>query len=186
VSDTATLTSGVAGRYATALFDLALEADSLDATDADLQALREAIAGSEDLQDLINSPIHSRTEQAAGVAAVAGAMGLSQLTRNVLGLMADRRRLFVVPQVIAIFSDLLAEHRGEVTADVTAAHALSDAQRDALRARLSDSTERDVKLNVTVDPKIIGGLIVKMGSRMIDTSIRTKLNGLQNAMKEVG
>ncbi len=120
------------------------------------------------------------------MASVAEAMGLSALVRNVVGLMATKRRLFVLGDVIDIFAQLMAEHRGEVTADVTAARALSDAQQAALVSTLKAAIGREVKLNVTVDEEIIGGLVVKVGSKMIDTSIRSKLASLQNAMREVG
>ena len=113
-------------------------------------------------------------------------MGLGPITGNLIGLMARKRRLFVLPAVAEIFTALLAEHRGEVTAKVTAARLLSDAQIEALKTTLREKLEREVKLDIMIDPAIIGGLIVKVGSRMIDTSIRSKLAGLQNAMREVG
>lgn len=180
------LTSGAAGRYATALFELARDAGELDRAEADLNQLDAALGGSPELADLIRNPVYTRSEQGAAMAAVADRMGLGPLVRNVVALMASKRRLFALPQTIAQFRALLAEHRGEVTADVTAAHELSDAQRDALAAKLKDSLGRDVKLNVRVDRDIIGGLVVRVGSRMIDSSIRSRLARLQNAMKEVG
>jgi F-type H+-transporting ATPase subunit delta len=180
------LTSGAAGRYSTALFDLAREAGELDRVEADLNQLSEALATSPELDDLIRNPVYTRAEQGRAMAAVAERMGLSDLVGNVVGLMAQKRRLFALPEMIAMFRALLAEHRGEVTADVTAAHPLSDVQRDALAAKIKGSLGRDVKLNVSVDPGIIGGLVVRVGSRMIDSSIRAKLARLQNAMKEVG
>lgn len=180
------LTAGAAGRYATALFELARDAGSLDQTEADLDALSEALAESGDLMDLLKNPIYTRAEQGEAIAAVGAKMGLSPLVLNVIGLMASKRRLFAVPQLITIYKGLLADHRGEVTADVTAAHALSDTQQNALVEQIKSAIGQEVKLNVTVDPAIIGGLIVKVGSRMIDSSIRSKLAGLQNAMKEVG
>ena len=186
MSDTSTLTSSAAGRYATALFELAKEDNALEAVEADLTALEAALSESPDLGHLIASPIHTREEQGRALDAVAQKMGLGTLTRNVLGLMASKRRIFALPQLIANFQSLLADHRGEVTADVTAAAALSKAQTDALASKLKASVGRDVKLNVTVDEAIIGGLIVKVGSKMIDSSIASKLAGLHNAMKEVG
>jgi F-type H+-transporting ATPase subunit delta len=180
------LTSGAAGRYATALFELAREAGELDRAEADLAQLDEALGQSPDLADLIRNPVYTRAEQGKAVDAVAGRMGLSALVRNVVGLMAQKRRLFALPQMIAQFRALLAEHRGEVTAEVTAAHPLSDAQRGALAEKLKGSLGRDVNLNVRVDKDIIGGLVVRVGSRMIDSSIRSRLARLQNAMKEVG
>jgi F-type H+-transporting ATPase subunit delta len=180
------LTSGAAGRYSTALFELARETDELDRAEADLNQLDEALETSPELNELIRNPVYTRTQQEKGMAAIADRMGLSPLVRNVVGLMAQKRRLFALPQMIAMFRALLAEHRGEVTAEVTAAHPLSDTQRDALAERIRTALGRDVKLNVRVDESIIGGLVVRVGSRMIDSSIRAKLARLQNAMKEVG
>ena len=180
------LTAGAAGRYATALFELARDAGSLEQAETDLDALAAALADSPDLDDLLKNPIYTREQQGSAMAAIGAKMGLSALVQNVLGLMATKRRLFVVPELISVFKALMADHRGEVTADVTAAHALSDTQANALVEQIKGAIGRDVKLNITVDPEIIGGLIVKVGSRMIDSSIRSKLAGLQNAMKEVG
>ena len=180
------LTSSAAGRYATALFELAKDEGSLEATETDLKALEAALEESADLRHLIQSPIHSRDQQARALGAVAEKMGLGTLTKNVLGLMASKRRIFALPKLIEIFAALMAEHRGEVTADVTSAKALTDAQTEKLVAELKSSVGRDVNLNVTVDESIIGGLIVKVGSKMIDTSIRSQLASLQNVMKEVG
>lgn len=186
VTAATSLTAGAASRYATALFELARETDALDQTDADMDALKAALDESPELSDLLKNPLYTRAEQGSAMAAVAERMGLSALVGNVIGLMASKRRLFVIPELIALFKSLLAEHRGEVTADVTAAHALSDVQISALADQIKNALGRDVKLNVTVDQTIIGGLIVKVGSRMIDTSIRSKLSNLQNVMKEVG
>ncbi|MBY8976059.1 F0F1 ATP synthase subunit delta [Rhodobacteraceae bacterium NNCM2] len=186
VSASSTLTSSAAGRYATALFELAKEEGQLDSVEADLNSLSEALGESADLKHLISSPIHTRDEQGRALGAVAEKMGLGALTRNVLGLMAANRRLFALPQLIANFSALMADHRGEVTADVTAAKALTKAQTEKLEESIKTSIGRNVNLNVTVDEDIIGGLIVKVGSKMVDSSIRSKLTGLQNAMKEVG
>ena len=180
------LTSGAAGRYATALFELAREAGELDRAETDLDQLDEAVRSSPELADLISNPVYSREDQGRAMGAVGDRMGLSQLVRNVVGLMASKRRLFALPQMIAMFKALLAQHRGEVTADVTSAHPLSDAQRNALADRLKASLGSDVKLNVHVDNDIIGGLVVRVGSKMIDSSIRSRLARLQNAMKEVG
>lgn len=180
------LTSGAAGRYATALFELALEADELDHVEGDLNQLAEALEESPELRDLIGNPIYSRDEQGRAIRAVAERMGLSKLVQNVLGLMAAKRRLFALPAMIAQFQALLTEHRGEITAEVVAAQPLSDNQRGALVARLKESLGRDVNLDVRVDKDIIGGLVVRVGSRMIDSSIRSRLARLQNAMKEVG
>ena len=186
MSDTSTLTSSAAGRYATALFDLAKEDGALDAVEADLTALKAALETSDDLRHVISSPVHTREEQGNALAAVADKMGLGALTKNVIGLMAAKRRIFALPQLIENFATLMSEHRGEVTAEVTAAKALTKGQTEALAKKLKSAVGRDVNLNVTVDEAIIGGLIVKVGSKMIDSSIASKLTGLQNAMKEVG
>ena len=186
VTAASSLTAGAAGRYATALFELARDAGSLEQVETDLDGLAAALAESPDLVDLLKNPIYTRDQQGDAMAAVGAKMGLSPLVQNVVGLMASKRRLFAVPELISVFKALMADHRGEVTAEVTAAHALSDTQANALVEQIKGAIGQDVKLNVTVDPAIIGGLIVKVGSRMIDSSIRSKLTGLQNAMKEVG
>ncbi len=186
MAGTETLTSTIAGRYATALFDLALEADALDSVEADVEALGQALAESADLSALIASPLYGRESQGRAMSAIASAMGLGSLTANLVGVMAAKRRLFALPGVLEKFKARLAEHRGQATATVTAARPLSDAQIDALKAKLSGALSREVKLDITIDPAILGGLVVKVGSRMVDTSIRSKLNSLQNAMREAG
>jgi len=186
VSDSSNLVSSAAGRYATALFELAGESDALPQTEQDMAALGLALDASDDLRALISTPIYTRDDQGRAMASVAETMGLSALIKNVVGLMAGKGRLFMLGDVIEIFAKLMAEHRGEVTADVTAARALSDAQQAGLVATLKAAIGREVKLNVTVDENIIGGLVVKVGSKMIDTSIRSKLASLQNAMREAG
>ncbi|MEM9058819.1 MAG: F0F1 ATP synthase subunit delta [Pseudomonadota bacterium] len=180
------ITAGAAGRYATALFELASEAGSLDQTETDLVALGAAIEDSADLSSLLRDPIYSREQQGSAMAAICDKMGLSPLVKNVVGLMATKRRLFAVPELVTVFQALMAEHRGEITADVTAARPLSDTQANALVEQIKGAIGREVKLNVNVDEAIIGGLVVKVGSRMIDSSIRSRLANLQNAMKEVG
>jgi F-type H+-transporting ATPase subunit delta len=186
VSETASISTGIASRYATAVFDLATEDNALTALEADLATLEAALADSEDLRELIASPIYSREDMQAGIAAVASAMGLGATMSNTLKLMASKRRLFVVPQMIAALREKIADHKGEVTADVVSAKALTKTQSDKLAKALKAAVGKDVKLNATVDERIIGGLVVKVGSKMIDTSIRSKLNTLQNTMKEVG
>ena len=186
MSDSSNLVSSAAGRYATALFELAGESDALAPTEQDMAALGQALDASDDLRALISTPIYTRDDQSRAMASVAGAMGLSALVKNVVGLMAGKGRLFMLGDVIEIFAKLMAEHRGEVTADVTAARALSEAQQAGLASTLKAAIGREVKLNVTVDEDIIGGLVVKVGSKMIDTSIRSKLASLQNAMREAG
>ncbi|RMF35582.1 MAG: F0F1 ATP synthase subunit delta [Alphaproteobacteria bacterium] len=186
MSATSTLVSGIAGRYATAVFELATEEGNLDAVERDLLALEEALAGSEDLREMIRSPIYTREDQARAVAALAKAMELGPTVSNTLALMATKRRLFALPQVIAAVKALAAEMRGEVTAEVTAALPLSPEQTESLTETLRRAVGKNVQLNIRVDPALIGGLVVRIGSRMIDTSIRSKLAKLQNVMKEVG
>ncbi len=144
------------------------------------------MADSADFNALISSPIYSRDAQAKAVSAIAAKMGLSVLMANSLGLMADKRRLFVLPQLAATLRGLIADEKGEVTAEVTAAQALTADQQNKLAATLKTSVGKDVKISMAVDESLIGGLIVKVGSKMIDTSIRSKLAALQNTMKEVG
>ena len=182
----ASISSGIAARYATALFELAKEDKALKALEADAEALAAALAVSPELAAMIASPVVSREEQGAAIAAIAKKMKLSALTANTLALMASKRRLFVLPQLVADVLARIAADRGEVTAEVTAAAALSDAQTKALAATLKARVGKDVKLKVAVDESLIGGLVVKLGSTMIDTSIKAKLAALQNAMKEVG
>lgn len=186
MSDTGSLTSGISGRYATALFELAKDAGQIDGVEADLNALSAALGESDDLRALISSPIYSRAQQGDAIRAIAEKMGLSDLMRNTLGLMAAKRRLFALPSMITAMQALIARERGEVTAEVTAAKALTDEQTAALSATLKESVGQNVVIKTSIDESLIGGLVVKVGSRMIDTSIRAKLNKLQNAMKEVG
>ena len=180
------LTSGAAGRYSTALFELAGEDNSRDQVEADLNAVSEALKDSTDLDQLIRNPMYTREDQGKAIAAVSDKMGLSTTVKSVLGLMAAKRRLFALPEMISGYQALMSDLRGEMSADVTAARELSDKQTKALADQIKKATGKDVKLNVSVDEGLIGGLIVKVGSRMIDTSIKSRLNNLQNAMKEVG
>ncbi|QHQ36216.1 F0F1 ATP synthase subunit delta [Algicella marina] len=186
VSDTASLTSGIAGRYATALFELAKDAKGIDGLEGDIEALSAALDESADLRDVISSPIYTRTQQGSAISAIAEKMGLGSLVANTLALMASKRRLFVLPAMIKSVRGLIAQERGEVTAEVRSAKALSDEQKKELAKALKSAIGQDIKIDTTVDESLIGGLVVKVGSRMIDTSIRAKLNKLQNAMKEVG
>jgi F-type H+-transporting ATPase subunit delta len=186
VSEPASISTGIASRYATAIFELAKEDNALASLDSDIGALKTAMAESADFRSLIASPVYSRDEQAGAIGAVAEKMGLSGIVRNTLGLMASKRRLFVIPQLLEELTRLIAEERGEVTADVTAAKALTEAQEQQLVDTLKARVGKDVKINMSVDESLIGGLVVKVGSRMIDTSIRSKLAALQNTMKEVG
>lgn len=186
MSQTSTLVATAAGRYATALFQLALESNALERTEADLAALRAALTASADLRMLIASPLFSRDDQARGMAGVAAAMDLAPMTRNVIGLMAQKRRIAELPHVITMFGALLAEHQGVVEAEVTAARALSKGQVTALTKALKAAVGKNIKLTQLVDDSLIAGVVVKVGSKMIDTSVRTKLANLKIAMKEVG
>jgi F-type H+-transporting ATPase subunit delta len=186
VSESASISFGIAQRYATAVFDLAREEKALEALESDVEALDAALAESEDLRRMMTSPIYPRDEQGRAVAAIAGKMNLSQTMAGALGLMARNRRLFAVRAFLSILRRMIAEEKGEVSADVTAATVLTKAQADALAATLKERFGKQVKLNVSVDASLIGGLVVKVGSKMVDTSIRSKLAALQNSMKEVG
>ncbi|MBQ1202292.1 MAG: F0F1 ATP synthase subunit delta [Loktanella sp.] len=186
MSETAGISTGIAARYATAVFDLAKEGKDIKALESDVAALQAAIDESDDFRTLLTSPLYSRDEQGAAIAAIAKQMKLSATTGNVLALLAQKRRLFVLPHLLVVLQDRLAEERGEITAEVTSAKSLTKTQTEKLVKTLSAQAGKTVTIKETVDEKIIGGLIVKMGSRMIDTSIASKLNALQNTMKEVG
>ena len=186
MSESASISTGIAGRYATAVFELAKDGNALDALEGDIATLGAAIAESSDFRSLIHSPVYSRDAQGRAIAAIADKMGLSEMMGNTLKLMATKRRLFVLPQLLAGLRDLIDEEKGEITAEVQAATALTDEQKSTLAATLKNSVGKDVNMNITVDESLIGGLIVKVGSKMIDTSIRSKLMSLQNTMKEVG
>ncbi|MFD1195570.1 F0F1 ATP synthase subunit delta [Seohaeicola saemankumensis] len=186
MSEPASISSGIAARYATAVFELAKETKSVAKIEADLDAIESALSDSADFNALISSPIYSRDEQAAAIAAIAKKMGLTPTMTNVLGLMAAKRRLFVLPQLATALRSAIAEDKGEVTAEVTSAKALTKAQSDKLAKLLAGRTGKTVKIKAAVDESLIGGLVVKVGSKMIDTSIASRLNSLQNAMKEVG
>jgi len=177
---------GIASRYATAVFDLAKEAKKLVAVEKDVDALQAALTDSADFRELISSPIYSRDEQMAAMAAISQKMGLSDILANTVGLMAKKGRLFVLPQLIASVADKIAEEKGEITAEVVSAKKLTKAQETKLAAELKGSVGKDVKIQASVDEALIGGLVIKLGSKMIDTSIASKLSNLQNAMKEVG
>lgn len=177
---------GLAARYAAALFDLADEKKQLDQVAADLSSLKQAIGGSGDLRRLIRSPVLSRADQARAMAALLDRAGACELVRRFVGLVAQNRRLFVLPDMIDSYLSQLAGRRGEMTAEVVSARPLSDAQRDAVAAALRKAVGGKVAVAARVDPALIGGLVVKVGSRLIDSSLRTKLHRLQLAMKGVG
>lgn len=178
--------SGVAGRYATALFELALEAKALEQVEADLLRFGEALDAVKDMQRLVKSPVFSAEEQGRALAAILDELKIEGLTKNFLLLVSKNRRLFAAPDMNRAFRTMLAAQRGEMSATVTAASKLTEAQVTALKQALKAALGKDVMLDQKVDPSLIGGLTVKVGSRMIDTSIRTKLNSLKHTMKEVG
>ena len=177
--------SGLAERYAAALFDLADERRMLDEVATNLRELRAMLHASGDFLRLIRSPVLSRDQQAKAIGMVAERAGLSPLVRDFLAVVARNRRLFAVPAMIEAFLAKLAARRGEVTAEVFAAQPLSEAQLAALNEQLRRSIGSRVSVDVRVDPGLIGGLVVKLGSRMVDGSIKSKLQRLQLAMKSI-
>ena len=178
--------SGVSGRYATALFELARDEQSIDAVRADLDKFEVMLNGSDDLKRLVRSPVFSADAQLKALTAILDKAGISGITAKFLKVLTSNRRLFAVADVIRAYRALVAKFKGEATAEVTVAEQLNDKNLDALKAALKSVTGKDVALNVKVDPSIIGGLVVKLGSRMVDSSLRTKLNSIKNAMKEAG
>ncbi len=177
--------SGVAGRYATALFDLARDSGKIDTVANDLASFGRALTEAPDLNRLVRSPAISAADQGKALGAVLNRMGADGLTQNFLQLVARNRRLFSVADMLKSFDTLVKRHRNQVAAEVTSAQSLNDAQVAQLKHTLAESTGRDVQLSLKVDPAILGGLIVKVGSRMIDSSLKTRLNNLKFAMKEV-
>jgi F-type H+-transporting ATPase subunit delta len=175
----------MAGRYATALFELALEQNALDTVKADLERFDAMVAGSADLARLVRSPVFGAEVQIKALRAVLAAAGIGGLAARFLELVASNRRLFAARDMIRGFRVLVARHKGEVSAQVTVAAAPSEAHLAAIREALAAVTGKDVQVEVKVDPAIIGGLVVKLGSRMVDSSLRTKLNAIRLAMKEV-
>jgi F-type H+-transporting ATPase subunit delta len=180
------IVSGMAGRYATALFELALEANAIDDVRADLETFDALLAGSADLTRLVRSPVFGADEQTRALSAVLDRAGISGLAAQFLKVVASNRRLFAVRDMVKGWRALVARHRGEVTAQVTVAEGLSDARLTEIKDALKSVTGKDVQVDLHVDPAIIGGLVVKLGSRMVDSSLRTKLNAIKHAMKEVG
>jgi F-type H+-transporting ATPase subunit delta len=174
----------MAGRYASALFELALEEKALDAVKTDLEKFDALMADSPELERLVRSPVFSADDKLKALSAILDKAGIKGIATNFLRVITTNRRLFAVRDVIRGFRALVAKHKGEVSADVTVAEQLSDKNLAALKSALNSVTGKDVDLNVKVDPAIIGGLVVKLGSRMIDTSLRTKLNSIKYAMKE--
>lgn len=178
--------SGLAERYAAALFDLADERRTLDEVASDLRQLRSMLAASVDLSRLVKSPVLTRGEQGKAVSTLAERAGFSPLVRDFLAIVAKNRRLFAIPAMIEAYLAKLAERRGEITAEVIAAQSLSEDQLSLLSDQLRRSVGRRVSVDTTVDAGLIGGMIVKVGSRMVDGSIRSKLKRLQLAMKGIG
>ncbi|WP_197729509.1 MULTISPECIES: F0F1 ATP synthase subunit delta [Rhizobium] len=186
VADTSQLTSGVAERYASSLFELALEQGAVDSVTADLDRFQAMLDESADLKRFVASPVFSAEDQLKAIVAISEKAGISGFFANFLKVVARNRRLFALPGMIKALRIIAANHRGEISAEVTSAHALSQAQETELKVALKSVTGKDVTIAVTVDPSILGGLIVKVGSRQIDTSLRTKLSTLKLALKEVG
>ena len=178
--------SGIAGRYANALFDLARDQSALDAVAEDLASLGRMLADSPDLQQLVRSPVLQRTAQAGALGAVMEQAQMSPLTRKFIGLVVQNRRLFSLPDIVRGFAQHMAHHRGEIAGEVVSAHPLSDGQLASLTAQLKAAVGSNVTLETKVDASLLGGLVVKIGSRMIDSSLRTKLQNLKFAMKGAG
>lgn len=186
MANSASISASIAGRYAQAAFDIVKDAGGIDALSSEVDQLARALDDSADLRRMIASPLYSREQELAAITAIAQKMGLTEILTNTLALMARNRRLFTLPQFVAVLRELIAAERGEITAVVTSAQALSKKQHDRLVRTLSEKSGKNVRLDARVDDSLIGGMIVKLGSQMIDSSIRSKLASLQNAMKEVG
>jgi len=180
---TASLTASLQGRYASALFELASEQNVAAAVEGDLAQLGEALTASEDLGALIRNPQIARSDAARAVDAVAESLGAHQVTKNFLGVLSANRRLAALPQIISAYATIAAASRGEVTAQVTSAHPLSADQLKALGAKLRQREGKDIKIDATVDPELLGGLVVRIGSQQIDSSIRTRLNSLAQEIR---
>jgi F-type H+-transporting ATPase subunit delta len=179
-----TIVSGMAGRYATALFELGREGNAIDAVKADVDHFDALIAENPDLLRLIRSPVFSADEQLQALAAVLQRAGIGGLAEKFLKLVTANRRLFAVRDMFKAFRELVADQKGEATAEVTVAEALKDNHVAALKSALKEVSGKDVDLHVKIEPAILGGLVVKLGSRMVDTSLRSKLNAIRQAMKE--
>ena len=175
--------ASLSGRYATALFELARDSKTIDSVEASLANVRAALEQSDEFARLVASPLVSRQDAARAVAATADALSVDGTTKNFLGVLAENRRLAQLPAIIRAFRMLAANHRGETTAEVTSAHPLSATQVDALKQQLRTRIGREVAVDLSVDPTLLGGLVVKIGSQMIDSSIKTRLNTLAHAMK---
>jgi F-type H+-transporting ATPase subunit delta len=183
VENSGGITASLAGRYAAALFDLARDRDMLSAVESELDAVGQAVKESPEFAALIRNPEVSREAASRAMAAIGDVLGLSELARNFLRVLADNRRLRSLPDMIRAFRTIAAAARGEVTAQVTSAHPLTDGQLSDLARQLKEREGREVRIDPRVDPEILGGLVVTIGSRRIDSSIRTRLNSLAQAMK---
>ena len=175
--------SGVAQRYASALFELAQSENKVDAVERDLEAFSEMLKGSDDLKRLVRSPVFSADEQFQAISRIVDKAGMTGIAGNFIKVVGRNRRLFAVPDMIRAFRRLAADHRGETSAEVTVAHELSAAQRKELASTLKGIVGKDVALDVSVDETLLGGMIVKVGSRQIDTSLRTRLLNMKQALK---
>jgi F-type H+-transporting ATPase subunit delta len=183
VENSGGIQASLSGRYATALFELARDSKALPKVEASLATVQQALDESADFKALTTSPLIARGPAAKAVAATAKALKLDATTTNFLGVLAQNRRLSQLPAIIRAFRQLAAAHRGETNAEVTSAHPLDADQVDALKAQLRTRLGRDVNVDLSVDPSLLGGLVVKIGSQMIDSSIKTRLNSLAHAMK---
>jgi F-type H+-transporting ATPase subunit delta len=175
----------MAGRYATALYELADETKTVDAVLKDLQGFEDLVSGSDDLKRLVKSPVFSAQEQLSAISSIFDKAKFSGLAANFIKLAAKNRRLFAVDAMIRAFRAIVAKARGELTAKVTVAEPLNDARMKDIKAALKEVTSQDVSVDVKVDPSIIGGIIVQLGSRMVDASLKTRLSAISTAMKEV-
>jgi F-type H+-transporting ATPase subunit delta len=175
--------ASLAGRYATAILELAQEEKSVEPVERDFDTLKRLIAGSSDLSHFLRSPIFTRADQAKAMNAVLEKIGAAALTTKFVLILASKRRLFALGDIIRAFQNRLARQRGEVQAQVSSAHALSDAQMSELKAVLRAELGRDPRIETRIEPSLLGGLVVKVGSRMVDSSLRTKLNRIRIAMR---
>lgn len=186
MANSESITSGVTQRYASALFDLAVSEKKIPAVEKDLKRFDDLLNGSDDLKRLVVSPVFSADDQFNAIGAILKKAKISGLVGNFIRVVARNRRLFAMQDMLKAFRALVAEHKGEASADVTVAKALTATQTKELKAALKSVVGKDVAINATVDPSLLGGMIVKVGSRQIDTSIRTRLSSLKLALKEVG
>lgn len=177
--------TGVAGRYATALFELAREAGGIDAVRTSLAQFKSALNASDDLRRFVKSAVFSAGVQVNALGEILKVMELDAMTNNLLLLLAKNRRLFAVEDVIKAYDTLVASYRGEITAQVVSAHPLTPEHMESLTATLQSKLGKTPRIEAEVDPSLLGGLVVKVGSRMIDTSLKAKLNSLKLHMKEV-